>query len=239
MPDLQSALSENHEYMYSEQDYAEKNMPLSLPPKPVTAVKPRRKRSVQVDPLQNILNYYTKYKAWAGSNQDLNKHSGEITDNKLQPTQRMKRFTVKKKGKHFKIENPMTFLSGIVKHKIGVHFTKDKIEAKKVKNFLEKLNVLPVKTDKKKKTKRSVHYRRKYLPRVPANPQGDISYYIKNKKGTNYDYNAAQAALVRAGLEQAYQTGNILVVQRYGSNYNPANTMQILNGYTYSNFLDV
>lgn len=232
-------MSENHEYEYSEQDYAEENMPLSLPPKPVTAVKPRFKRSVQVDPLQNVLNYYTKYKAWTGSNQEIKQNSGEITHNTLQPTQRVKRFLVKKKGKHFKIENPMPFLNNIVKHKIGVHITKDKNDVKKLKTFLEKLNVLPVKTVKKKKTKRSVHYRRKYLPRIPVNPQGDISYYIKNKKGTNYNYNTAQAALVAAGLQQAFQTGNILIVTRYGSNYNPANTMQISNGYAISSFGDV
>ncbi|XP_063371196.1 uncharacterized protein LOC134659482 [Cydia amplana] len=243
MPDLKPSASETEEYTYSEQVFTDDDMPLSLPQRPAK----KHKRSVQGDPLENFIQYFAKYKAWTGSNQE-EKHSSETshantekdnsemshvnTNKENAPNSiRRKRFVVKKKAKHVK---PDPFpIASYVKHKIEMHIKKDEKEAKGLKKFIEKLHKpkTEVKLLKFKKTKRSIKYSRKEQPRVPNDPQMDISYYVKNKEGRTYNYNAAQAAMVSAGLEQVFQTGNILVVERYGSNYNPANREVILDGY--------
>ncbi|XP_061725391.1 uncharacterized protein LOC133531276 [Cydia pomonella] len=247
MQDLRPSASETEEYTYSEQVFTDDDMPLSLPQRPA---KTKCKRSVQTDPLENFVQYFAKYKAWTGSNQeekyssetshvDTEKDNSEMshvntnTENVVSNsnTIRRKRFVVKKKAKHIK---PDPFpIASYVKHKLEVHVKKDEKEAKGLKKLLEKLHKpkTEVKLLKFKKSKRSIKYSRKEQPRVPDDPQMDISYYVKNKPGRNYNYNAAQAALLRAGLEQVFQTGNILVVQRFGSNYNPANREVILDGY--------
>ncbi|XP_063390790.1 uncharacterized protein LOC134676362 [Cydia fagiglandana] len=245
-PDLKPSASETEEYTYSEQVFTDDDMPLSLPQRP----EKKHKRSVEGDPLENFIQYFAKYKAWTGSNQE-EKYSSEMSqantekyDSEMSHVNtnkenmsnsnsiRKKRFVVKKKkAKHVKPE-PFPIAS-YVKHKIESHIKKDEKEAKAWKKFIEKLHKpkTEVKLLKFKKAKRSIKYSRKEQPRVPDDPQMDISYYVKNKPGRNYNYNAAQAALVRAGLEQVFQTGNILVVHRYGSNYNPANREVILDGY--------
>lgn len=65
--------------------------------------------------------------------------------------------------------------------------------------------------------KRSLYYAKKVLPENSRNPEGDISYYIKNKPGTNFNPDPVNAALVRAGLERIFQDPNIEIVHRYGS----------------------
>ncbi|XP_063632466.1 uncharacterized protein LOC134803595 [Cydia splendana] len=245
-PDLKPSASETEEYTYSEQVFTDDDMPLSLPQRPAK----KHKRSVDGDPLENFIQYFAKHKAWTGSNQE-EKYSSEmshvnaekdtsetshVNTNKENVSNsnsiRKKRFVVKKKkAKHVK---PDPFpIASYVKHKIEGHIKKDEKEAKAWKKFIEKLHKpkTEVKLLKFKKSKRSIKYSRKEQPRVPDDPQMDISYYVKNKPGRNYNYNAAQAALVRAGLEQVFQTGNILVVHQYGSNYNPANREVILDGY--------
>ncbi|CAD0206512.1 unnamed protein product [Chrysodeixis includens] len=108
-----------------------------------------------------------------------------------------------------------------------VHVVRPHIHKKdhkpKLLTTLHKLHELKKKAEKKvhKVIKRSLHYEDMYLPRIPTNPQGDISYYVKNKEGTNYNPSLVQAAQVRLGLEQIFQTGNIEVVHRFGANYNP------------------
>lgn len=72
------------------------------------------------------------------------------------------------------------------------------------------------------RSKRSIEYEGVVYPRIPTDPEGDISYYVKNKKGTNYNFDLEQAALLRLSLEGIFQRGNINVVHKYGSNYNPA-----------------
>lgn len=69
----------------------------------------------------------------------------------------------------------------------------------------------------KKLHKRSIHYDKKVLPESSRDPQGDISYYVKNKPGTNYNRDPVQAAQVRAALENIFQDPNIEIVRRYGS----------------------
>ncbi|XP_063544284.1 uncharacterized protein LOC134752520 [Cydia strobilella] len=244
MPDLKPSASETEEYTYSEQVFTDDDMPLSLPQRPAK----KRKRSVEGDPLDNFIQYFAKYKAWTGSNQE-EKYSSEMShvekdnsemshvntnkENVVSNSIRKKRFVVKKKkAKHVK---PDPFpIASYVKHKIEGHIKKDEKEAKAWKKFVDKLHKpkTELKLLKFKKSKRSIRYSKKEQPRVPDDPQMDISYYVKNKEGADYDYNTAQASLVRAGLEQIFRNPpSLLVVQRYGSNYNPANRETILTGY--------
>lgn len=94
-------------------------------------------------------------------------------------------------------------------------------------SFIAKLR--PGKGYYKKLHKRSVDYAKKVKPERSRNPQGDISYYIKNKPGTNYNVDPVQTALVRAGLERIFQNPNIEVVRRYGSR-GPVYSNVILDG---------
>ncbi|CAH2062554.1 unnamed protein product, partial [Iphiclides podalirius] len=68
--------------------------------------------------------------------------------------------------------------------------------------------------------RRSVGYDRLTI-RESEDPMQDISYYVKNKPGTNRRPSAVGAAEARLALERIFQTGNIEVVRRYGANYNP------------------
>ncbi|XP_026314089.1 uncharacterized protein LOC113225854 isoform X1 [Hyposmocoma kahamanoa] len=69
----------------------------------------------------------------------------------------------------------------------------------------------------KKVHKRSVDYAKKVLPEKSRDPQGDISYYVKNKPGTNFNADPVQTAQARAALERMFQNPNIEIVRRYGS----------------------
>lgn len=107
------------------------------------------------------------------------------------------------------------------------HVAKETVE--KIKATIDKIHTKKVALHKKiealkhiLRAKRSVDYEGVVNPRVPENPQKDLSYYVKNKPGTNVNVDLAQAASLRASLEAAFQRGNILVIERYGSNYNPA-----------------
>lgn len=83
-------------------------------------------------------------------------------------------------------------------------------------------NLRTIKENSIDRSKRSIEYEGVVYPRIPTDPEGDISYYVKNKKGTNYNFDLEQAALLRLSLEGIFQRGNINVVHKYGSNYNPA-----------------
>lgn len=156
-----------------------------------------------------------------------------------------------KQYQHFRLpEDPFQDLSKYVKHKPGVNYIKDDAQAAKIKAYLDKIhsktikksfvqklnkkypnkrsinkkdNGLPVDALKKRFVqKRSVKFEKDVdLPRISEDPQQDISFYVKNKEGTNVENNLLQAIQVRAGLEQVFQTGNIEVVRRFGANYNP------------------
>ncbi|KAL0808293.1 hypothetical protein ABMA28_012787 [Loxostege sticticalis] len=107
------------------------------------------------------------------------------------------------------------------------HVAKETVE--KIKATIDKIHTKKVALHKKiealkhiLRAKRSIDYEGVVNPRVPENPQKVLSYYVKNKAGTNVNVDLAQAASLRASLEAAFQRGNILVIERYGSNYNPA-----------------
>ncbi|XP_063836813.1 uncharacterized protein LOC135085959 [Ostrinia nubilalis] len=124
----------------------------------------------------------------------------------------------------------------VIKTHTNVHYEPHKDPAVVAKETVEKIKATIDKIHTKKvilhkkiealkhilRSKRSTHYEGVIRPRISDNPQPDLSYYVKNRVGTNFNRDLAQAASVRASLENAFQRGNILVVQRYGANYNPA-----------------
>ncbi|XP_031766385.1 uncharacterized protein LOC116413149 [Galleria mellonella] len=130
---------------------------------------------------------------------------------------------------HYPEKHPIQKIGEFIRHKAKVHIQKNHARAHKIKETLEKLyhasvvsHNLKIKDHLGHIHKRSVHYKNVYSPRKPEDPFQDLSYYVKNKKDTVYNRNPVQALLVRAGLEQVFQTGNIEVIRRYGANYNPA-----------------
>ncbi|XP_026745913.1 uncharacterized protein LOC113507242 [Trichoplusia ni] len=185
----------------------------------LSQIKTIKKRFVE-DPLSKLANYYLKYKVWDNSNPTTKKISkkSETFDvkNNLETLTRHKRTLFKKNVIHVHTNKPV---------RVGhphPHIHK-KEHKPKLLLTLQKLHELKKKAEKKvhKVIKRSLHYEDMYLPRIPMNPQGDISYYVKNKEGRNYNPSLVQAGQVRLGLEQIFQTGNIEIVHRFGSNYNP------------------
>ncbi|XP_075989200.1 uncharacterized protein LOC142985115 isoform X2 [Anticarsia gemmatalis] len=211
------------------------------------AVNSIKKRSTS-DPLTKLANYYVKYKVWDSSN-PLQKTNHKMSSNfDVNNHILSKRSLFHKKHRHFQLK-PFGLIRLWHKKK---HSTK---KGKKIQHYLtnifdkkhKKLGKFPHKLFKRdlnndlnkivdsprklhSTVKRSLHYEHMYLPRYPENPVGDISYYVKNKDGRNYNPSLLQAAQVRLALEQAFQTGNILVIQRYGSNYNPANPAPFYTG---------
>ncbi|XP_049883121.1 uncharacterized protein LOC126378775 isoform X2 [Pectinophora gossypiella] len=204
----------------------------------------RQKRSE--DPLLDVMKYYVKHKVWTNSNPGTATGAAEFDVGNLLPTVRSDLTAVKndvyksvqkrsidhKKYSHLRLpENPAQDISSYVKHRSGVNYIKDDSESAKIRQYLDKIRHSDRSTAKKlvqklEKTlksvqKRSIKPERKFLPSRSQDPSQDISYYVKNKPGTRYEYNPLQVAQARAGLEQVFQTGNIAVVQRFGSNYNP------------------
>lgn len=107
-------------------------------------------------------------------------------------------------------------LRKITKRSINFTLPFNSVQHSKIQNFSVIKKGLPDK-NYRKLYKRSIDYAKKVLPEKSRNPQGDISYYIKNKPGTNFNPDPLQAAQVRAGLDQIFQNPNIEVVRRYGS----------------------
>lgn len=179
-----------------------------------------KKRSVD-DPLSKLTSYYFKHKVWENSNPTLEQSSKSQTNfevNNNLPTRILtKRSLLIKKTN--KLISPQPFQHSNSKKNKHSH-KKSKLQFY-FSNLIEKKYIKSHKIPHKL-TKRSIKYQHMHLPRIPTNPVGDISYYVKHKHGRNYNPSLTQAAQVRLGLQQAFQTGNILVIQRYGSNFNPA-----------------
>ncbi|CAH0687570.1 unnamed protein product [Chilo suppressalis] len=216
-------------------------------PSTLTRQKSVKKRSIsdETNPLVKALKYYAKQKIWEHSNpkrtneedQDFLKSGQFDVENDLRAKHVQKR-SVLIKNNEVHIPPPLH------KVKAVVHTVAEKI--KTVKHALEKAYAKKIHPPSAHVThyqafipnphhhfeggfrrKRSIYTPNTYYgqviqPRVPLNPQMDISYYVKNKEGTEYNANLAQAALLRASLEAVFQRGNIAVVHRYGANYNPA-----------------
>ncbi|XP_053623295.1 uncharacterized protein LOC128682553 [Plodia interpunctella] len=204
-------------------------------------VKSIQKRSLQENPLTKFMKYYGKHKIWVNSNPiDGNVGNSDHFDvpNRL-PAKTIEKRSIFKKHIHLKIPEPFHALRDHMKKEAAVHYVNNKEQVKLIKGTLEKIRHSASLTIKhnlkkfdhiKKIHKRSVHYGRKYLPRLSENPYQDLSYYSKNAKGVEYNYDPAQAALVRLGLEQVFQTGNIEVVRRYGANFNPLDPNPFFSG---------
>lgn len=203
----------------------------NLPP----TVKFVQKRSAD-NPMVEVMKYYVKHKAWVNSNPNrINNDAFDVRDTSEEdfdvPNEMTAVNTVQKREKRA-IDNifpqdPMQDVSEYVRHRSGVHYVRSLEEEEKIKQFLEKIRVHSLsKNVQKPKTanhiqKRSAHYERMFLPKISQDPYQDISYYIKNKEGTEYNNNLIQAALVRANLEQIFQIPNIQVVRQYGANFIP------------------
>lgn len=188
----------------------------------------------------NFLKYFVKHKVWEGANtKNIDSKTFQTYEVQNQLTHKiLKRAIDNKKSQHLKLpENPFQDLSKYIKHKPGVNYVKDEVLAEKLKEALEKMNGKPSskyllrKLTKVFRQRRSIKHEKDVdLPRESVDPQGDISYYIKNKPGRNYNNDLSQALQVRAGLEQVYNTGNIEVVRRFGANYNPLNPSPFFAG---------
>lgn len=196
---------------------------------------------VENDPVVNFLKYFAKHKVWEGSN--LKSVANQFQE--FEVKNHISRHSIQKRAmdviklKQFRLpESQFQDLSKYIKHKPGTKYVKDEALAAKIKSTLEKMNGKPSSSKnllkvltKMIRPKRSVAYEKDVdLPRESGDPQGDISYYSKNKPGRNYSNNLQQALQVRAGLEQIFNTGNIEVVRRFGANYNPANPNPFLAG---------
>uniref|UniRef100_A0A2A4KAQ7 Uncharacterized protein n=1 Tax=Heliothis virescens TaxID=7102 RepID=A0A2A4KAQ7_HELVI len=189
------------------------------------------KKRYTEDPLSKLANYYIKYKVWDNSNpikKSLNKKPSvfEIKNQINEPKSIQKRSLFNKKAVHIHIPKPIQVVRTYINTRRPHH------EKSKLLSHLHKLHEIKHKKAEKihKIIKRSLHYEHMYLPRVPMDPQGDISYYVKNRPGTNINPDLANAVQVRLGLEQAFQTGNIEVIRRYGANYNPLNPNPFYTG---------
>ncbi|XP_060809076.1 uncharacterized protein LOC106138942 [Amyelois transitella] len=212
---------------------------------PGVNIKTVRKRSIDEEsPLLKLMKYYGKHKVWVNSNPldatEINSNRNFEVPNQL-PVKSVQKRSLFKKHIHLRIpEKPFHALRDHMKKEAGIHYEKNKEQIKLIKGTLEKMRHTASLTVKhnlkkfdhvvKKIHKRSVGYGRKFLPRISENPYQDLSYYSKNAKGVEYNYDPAQAALVRLGLEQIFQTGNIEVVRRYGSNFNPLDPNPFFSG---------
>ncbi|KAG7298634.1 hypothetical protein JYU34_018287 [Plutella xylostella] len=170
-----------------------------------TPAKSIRKRSAPSEnPIEEFAKFYAKYKAWTNANPIEGKPlQHEFEDHNELRVKRSKRSATLKAIK----EDVTSLMEGLKKTDQGVG------------NQAGQAKVL---------TKRS--YRSRGRARVPEDPLQDISYYVKNKKGTELNPDPVQAAQVRLGLERIFRTGNPEVIRRYGSNYNPANFDHLSSG---------
>ncbi|KAF9407354.1 hypothetical protein HW555_012595 [Spodoptera exigua] len=185
------------------------------------------------DPFSKLANYYIKYKVWDNSNPTNSKNYDEkkpanfdVKNHLTAPKTVQKRSLFNKKVVHMHIPKPLQIVHTYV-NSLGKGHTKPRLLS-----HLQKLHEIKHKKHDKlhKIIKRSLKYEHMYLPRIPMDPQGDISYYVKNREGTNFNPDPVQAAQLRLGLEQVFQTGNIEVVRRFGSNYNPLNPAPFYSG---------
>lgn len=189
-------------------------------------------------PLINLMKYYIKHSAWVNSNptknlqfeQSFNGHETFDVTNRLTDVKSVqKRSLPHRQSNQFRLPAiPMPDLSSYEKNKSGVRYLRDNLVLEKIKNILERMHKHRLFKNKNRQQKpfkvikkRSLEYEDMYLPRESENPMQDISYYVKNKEGTEYNPSLLQAAQARTALESHFLTGNILTVRQYGSNYNP------------------
>lgn len=223
-------------------------------PSHLTAVTHVRKRSVQPevtslsavklskraaeDPTLTLMKYYVKHKVWENNNPIKTNRGGfEEFEVSNHLPRRLKRSADEKK---LKIpEDPFQDLSKYVKNKKGVSYVKNEPQAEKIRAFVSKIVHSKTSSPKQRsrrvsklfRSKRSYTYERDVdKPRDPEDLFKDISYYVKNRPGTNYNRDFVQAAQVRAGLEQIFLNPNIQTVRMYGANYNPLILDPLLGG---------
>ncbi|CAK1587956.1 unnamed protein product [Parnassius mnemosyne] len=215
--------------------WSDENKKLSKFP-PSEAVKSIQKRSAN-DPLLKVMKYYVKDKLFDGSNPkesktERNKENFYIDNNINKPKSIQKRSNFVKRAILLHIpKETHKDISPYVNHKSGVYYNTDKSLKEQIKTYTTKMresdtftiknNIRKSKKSLKSIQKRSINYKNKITVREPEDPTQDISYYVKNKPGTNIKPSVAGAIEARLGLERIFQTGNIEVVRRYGSNYNP------------------
>ncbi|XP_021202988.3 uncharacterized protein LOC105841475 [Bombyx mori] len=178
------------------------------------------KRNVRDKPARNFANFHLKHKVWANSEIE-EAASGDFTRARSVKKRSLdnERFLLYRLLQNHRHDTGLNYH----KHRPGVSYSHSKNVVDKIREHLARMRQIidAIKRRSVKRSKRSLKYERMSLPRVSEDPFQDISFYVKNKRGTNYQRDVAQAARVRAGLERIYQTGNIEVVRRYGTNYNP------------------
>ncbi|XP_045540992.1 uncharacterized protein LOC106720882 isoform X2 [Papilio machaon] len=185
----------------------------------------KRKRSLN-EPLMKMVEYYTKHKVWTGANkleidklihEDLN-----VENHFIKPKSLEDRSDFFKRKLVFSLLHPNKNNRGLRRPKIpnfknGYKLNKylEKLLKSDVtsSDIVRKVNILPRKL--KSLQKRSI------IIEESEDPMRDISFYVKNKPGTNVRPSLADAVRVRASLQRIFNTGNIEVVRRYGANYNP------------------
>lgn len=199
---------------------------------------------------KTLVKYFVKHKIWEGDNlnfiRDYEKF--DVDNHLIDGSHEIS----KRETKKLVIpEDPYQELSKYVRNKKGVHFVKDENQAKRIREFIAKLSNSKSKTAKdtkvkisklfrykrsfekepnfendlehSKRPKRALTYERNVAkPRKSEDLFQDISYYVKNKKTTEFNPDFVQAAQRRANLEQIFLRPPIQVVRQYGSNYNPA-----------------
>lgn len=208
----------------------------------LTAVTHVRKRSVQPevdlshvktskraaeDPAITFMKYFVKHKIWDNSNPI--KPTGGFEE--FEVTNDLPRRTKRATDKKLLIpEDPYQDLSKYIKNKKGVNYVKDEAQAERIRAFVGKINNSKTSTPKERsrrisklfRSKRSYTYEKDVdKPRKPDDLFKDISYYVKNKQGTNYNRDFVQAGQVRAGLGLIFLNPNIQTVRMYGANFNP------------------
>lgn len=183
-------------------------------------VRTKKKRSVN-EPLMKMVEYFTKHKTWTGANnQDVEK----LMQEELKVSNHLaKSKSLEDRSDFFKRKLVFGFLypfknRGLKRPKISNLMKGDKLN-----KYLEKLRKSDVFTNKKVNIPQKLKsvQKRSIVIEQSEDPMKDISYYVKNKPGTNVRPSLADAVRVRASLERIFNTGNIEVVRRYGANYNP------------------
>ncbi|KPJ04732.1 hypothetical protein RR46_01221 [Papilio xuthus] len=186
-------------------------------------IRTKRKRSLN-EPLMKMVEYYTKHKAWTGANKlDIDKlHEDLNVENHLKPKSMEDRSDFIKRKLVFSFLYPYKNNRGFrrpklpnLKHGDKLNKYLEKLRKSDVtsSDVVRKVNILPRKI--KSIQKRSI------IIEESEDPMRDISFYVKNKPGTNVRPSVADAVRVRASLQRIFNTGNIEVVRRYGANYNP------------------
>ncbi|XP_037298944.1 uncharacterized protein LOC115445801 [Manduca sexta] len=188
-------------------------------------VRVLKKRLIDENPTINLMKYYVKHQVWKNSNPSKyeSKNSSNFEVNNELPVKHKRSIFRRTTPNYRRPVHTLQLVKQRIKTTLGTHFHKNREQMMKLKSTLDSIRSITYKKSvtKAKIHRRSVHYEDMFLPRIPDEPTRDISYYVKNKEGTNVSPNLLQAAQVRLGLQQAFQTGNIEVVRRYGSNYNP------------------